>query len=246
MLLPIITFTIFVFVWYFPVWYNQRKTNMLPKRTILKSVLVGMIPCAISILLIQIGLGFVVRSIKLQGLWLDAEEAYITAALVEECVKFFGAYLIIKKLKPSRKVDYVLIFGGVGLGYEIFETLLQLDSVLAGMIRGVFALHVIWQLWMGMFYWEYVQAKKSGNTAAKTKNFLLAFGVPIFLHGTNDFLLFVAEKFIGNPDAVQSMGNEDGWITAFIVFMALQIAFQIYTTKLAVKISKDSNETDME
>lgn len=248
-MLSLVIFLIFVFVWYFPVWRRQGKTDRLPRWTILKAILLGLIPGFLAIILLQIAAGYLEKALALSGAAYRASDSYISAALVEECVKFLGAWLILRKAAPKRKVDYALIFGAVGLGYEVTETALGLSgSLLGGVIRGVFALHIIWQLWMGLYYYEYRRSKLAGDEKGKRKNFLLAFGVPVLLHGTNDFLAFMAEDSFNLAQAAGESGAEMTvyavWIGLLIFFMLAQLVFQIITFKKALRAAEESRKLD--
>ena len=246
--MPLIIFVAFIFVWYFPVWARQGKGNRLPVRPILRSVLAGMFPVFFAALIIQILLGNLYRALSVPYLMNKALSSYVDVALVEEGFKFLGAYLIIRKLDPQRKSDYILIFGAVGLGFEITETLLELDSPLAGAVRGMFAMHIIWEFWMGSFFWEYRQRRKPGFL-------LLSLAVPFVLHGTNDFLCFVGldqlpfldEELPAGLNAAKDlsarMNHPEDWILALALFMILQLAFQIYTYCMALRASRETRET---
>lgn len=255
-MVPIVIFIAFCFVWYFPVWKGQGKTDRLPKGTVAKAIGIGLVPAFLVIILLQIGFGYLERALPLSPVARTFSTSYISAALVEEGVKFLGAYLIIRKTCPKRKVDYVLIFGAVGLGYEVVETLLLLGSIVAGIGRGVFALHIIWQFFMGSFFWEYRKAKENNDRRAQRRSLILAFAVPVILHGTNDFLAFMAESGAQNVDEKvwesftlakpmpPEMMPAVWWFAALLVFMLFEIVFQIMTFKMALASAKESRMAD--
>ena len=252
----VLIFIAFDFVWYFPVYRRQGLTDRLPRRTVPVSILVGLIPVFLASIFVQFGGGFLRRAIPFSEVANLALDSYFDAALVEELMKFLGAYLIVRKVCPKRKVDYVLIFGAVGLGFEVTESLLLMDSAIAALGRGVFALHIIWQFFMGMFFWEYRQAKQLGDRHGVRKNLCLAFGVPIVLHGTNDFLAFMAERALNTLDAaapetleaVEALAPETEaagvWMLLLLIFLVVQIVFQIVTFKMALKTAKESRRLD--
>ena len=254
--MPLLLFVIFIFVWYFPIWKRQGKKEKLPRFTIAKAIGTGMIPGFLVIILFQVVLGYLQKALALPVAWDSAFSSFIGAALVEETVKFLGAWLIIRKVKPVRKVDYVLIFGAVGLGYEVTETLLLLDSVIAGVARGIFAQHIIWQLWMGMFYWEYCRAKENNDREACRKNLVSAFFVPFVLHGINDFVAFMAENAMkgmdnGMLENMQAAGvmtpeleSAAVWVAVMLLFMVFEFVFQILCFKKALKVAKQSREAE--
>lgn len=252
MLMPLIVFAVFIFVWYVPVWLRQEKSKRLSFRTFLKSVLIGMFPVFFVALIFQILLGKARQAFALPYIAEKAFNSFLEAALTEELFKFLTAYWIIRKLDPQQKSDYVLIFGAVGLGFEITETLLELESVLAGVVRGMFAMHIIWQFWMGLYYWEYRKSKEAGNSKSARKNLLISLVVPFVLHGTNDFLSFVGldqVQFIDEalPEGIAAaetlptrLQNPENWLAALAVFIFIHLIFQIVTY---VKALKASNET---
>ena len=255
--IALVVFIAFVFVWYFPVWLRQGMKNRLPKGTVFKSIALGFVPGFLAIIVFQILFGYAERKLNLSGTAYYAVDSFICAALTEELIKFFAARLIIRKVEPKRKVDYALVFGAVGLGYEAVETFLGLDSVWAGIIRGVFALHIIWQLWMGLFYWEYRQAKERGDRAGVKKNLALVFLVPIFFHGMNDFLAFMAEdrlqamnaaalpeNFMTGTSLAPEAEAAAVWFLILFGFMIVQLVYQIVTFRMALKTAKQSRAAD--
>lgn len=250
--MPLIVFTFFIFVWYVPVWLRQEKSKRLSFLTFLKSVLIGMFPVFIVALIFQILLGKARQALGLPYVADKAYNSYLEAALTEELFKFLAAYLIIRKHAPQQKSDYVLIFGAVGLGFEITETLMELENILVGVVRGIFALHIIWQFWMGLYYWKYRQAKEAGNSKSARKNLICSLFVPFILHGTNDFLSFIGAdqvQFIDEalPEGIAAaenlpirLENPENWLVALLIFIIIQFVFQIVTY---VKALKASNET---
>lgn len=251
--MALIIFLIFVLVWYLPVYRRQGKTDRLPRRTVPISILGGLIPGFLVIILLQLGLGYAVKPIKLSGIPSAAFESFISAALIEEGVKFLTGYLIVSKAKPKRKVDHALIFGAVGLGYEVTETCLMLDSPISGVFRGVFALHIIWQLWMGLYYFEYSRAKQRNDMPSARKELALALFVPFFMHGMNDFVIFVFESRQSAVDLEHfGTGSLTAGETAFLVwaaatflFLIAEIVFQIVTFRKALRASGESRAADV-
>lgn len=252
MILPLIIFLVFVFVWYFPVYRKQGNMDRLPKKTVPIAIGVGLIPVFIATILVQFGLGYLLKFLGLTGIPYFAFDAFIIAALVEEMVKFLGAFLIVRKVKPKREVDYALIFGAVGLGFEVLETIICLDNVLVGAERGVFALHIIWQLWMGLYFYRYHQAKQMNDKAAAKKNLTLALLVPIVIHGMHDFLAFVTADKVEKLD-INNLANAASaetavtiWLVVLCTFLIFEIVFQIITYRKALKAARESKLTDQE
>ena len=254
--MPLILFVIFVFIWYFPIWIGQGKTNRPSRWTIPLAILFGAIPLAIAAIVLQSFLGYGQRALALPEVANMAVDAFISAGVIEEGLKFLTAFLIIRKVDPKRKVDYVLIFGAVGLGYEITETLLGLDSIWAGLIRGVLASHVIWQLWMGMFFWELRQAKLRNDAKGVRKNAIRMFAVPVLWHGVHDFIAMITTAkvdavdpaVLSNPDAYSSPELTVAAVLGiiFLILLLAELVFQIIILRKGLRVAKESRLLDGE
>lgn len=236
MIFPLLVFIIFIFVWYFPVWRRQGEPRMSGK-TFCASAFLGGVPVFLLCFFLQVGLD-VLQGRTIAPLPNIIEDSYIGGGLIEEALKFLAAYIVIRKTEPESKAGYALVFGAVGLGYEAMESLFLIDSVLAGVERGVFALHIIWQFWMGLYFWEYRQAKLAGSAGAARKNLCLAFAVPVFLHGTNDFLAFMAENELAAMDAAAD--SPAPWSGALLPFIAVLLVFQVITFRKTLRAAMES------
>ena len=240
--MPFLIYAIFSLLWFFPPYKKQGRLGKPKGWTYWKAFLLGLIPATILLLLCQFAITYLMKQFSVSSAVYHAVDAFVCAALIEECVKFLFAVLVVKKADVTRKIDYALLFGAVGLGYQAAETFMMLDSVLSAILRGAFAYHLMWQMCMGLFFYEAVRAKEAGNQRRYKWKLLLSFAVPIILHGFNDFIIFMAQ------DAMAG-GSEEAkgtWILAFVVFLAVMIAFVILTEKRVFRAARESREADAE
>ena len=233
-----LVFAIFSFVWYYPAYKKQGNVDRLPGKAYRRAILFGIFPATILLLSAQLLLTYVRKLLPLGTVAHNLWEAFLSAAAVEEGVKFLFAWLVIRKFEPKRKIDYALIFAAVGMGYQIAESLMMMDGVVTALIRGIFAYHVLWQYWMGLYFFDYRQAKARGDEGAARKALLLSVGVPFLLHGLNDFIAFM------NGAAVEGgIETEIGaWVFAFLLFVIASIVYLIITMKKVFRAAKESRE----
>ena len=195
----IILFFVFSLVWFLPVWFRQRKTGLIKPATILIAIAMGVIPATIGLVSLQSLLSIVYKFFGIQEgtLLHNILQAFLSYAVVEEFVKFVCGRLVLGRQIKFKKIDCILLFGAVGLGYEIIETLMfSAGNSIDIYIRGIFIAHVMYQFIMASHYFEYRAAKQEGNTHKAKVQLFLAFFVPILLHGTNDLLttFFILEE----------------------------------------------------
>ena len=234
-MLIVILCIIAALVWYLPVFLKQSKTDRLPGKTSIISVLTGAFPVMIAALILQIAVSFAMRAMEIKGALYNFCDAFISAALIEEGLKFLAAYIIVKKVKTQNKIHYILIFGAVGAGFMITENVMKSGSVLGSVLGAIFAFHIIWQYWMGMYFFEYSQAKQIGDKSKAGKNLTLALGVPFLIHGLNDFIAFVAE-----PLSAGEITDQEAYILlALMIWIVLMIVFVIITMRKVIKTEKE-------
>lgn len=177
-------------IWFRPVLKREKELEgYADSKTKIIAVVYGLIPAGIVLFLCQIALGSLFKLIGIQEgtILLSALRAFIMYGVIEEMTKYGFARLSFRKYEKLKKVDVMVIFGLVGMGYEITETLI-IGNIFAGIIRSVFLAHVMYQFIMGHYFFESLYAKNNGDVAkARTKLFLALF-VPIIIHGINDFL----------------------------------------------------------
>ena len=234
-LLSILVLLVFAFIWYRPLVNRQQACGgYITKKEFRKAVFYGLIPGAILLLLIEVGVGYVIKFLGLNdgGLLNIFLDAFIMYALVEELVKYFCAAQVIKGKESLKRIDIMVVFASVGLGYEVIETLFM-GNLIASISRGIFVAHMAYQLIMAYFYCESLKAKSLGDEK-KAKNMkILTFVVPIVIHGINDFCC----KLIG----FEGLGIDETLLTIICVLglFLLQLICLIVGLKFA-KIEPDS------
>lgn len=209
--MAVAVFFIFVLIWYLPLYLKQRKTGFLKGRTIVYTILSGFLPAGIVLVLGTILLSYICiwLGMKKESLAYIIVNNFLCVAMVEEVVKYFTGRIFSKNLTQFKKIDYVLLFGAAGLGYEISESLVAgvTGDVVGSIIRGAFVAHIMWQFFMGAHLFEYKLAKQNGDEKKAKKELILAFAYPILVHGVNDLLVkfFPAEQ-LSDIDMYKSAG----------------------------------------
>lgn len=235
-MLTLLLFIVCSLLWYIPVYKKQDKIDRLSAKKCVVSMLVGAFPVFIISTLTQIGWGLVVPSAGEQSVPYIFFKAFIVAAVTEELFKFLGSLLLIKLFKAKRQIDYVLIFGGVGLGFHLLESGMSSTNLVSAVLGSVLVYHMFWQFWMGFYYYEHRQSALTGN--GSIKSLILAFAIPILLHGANDFIVFMVE-------ALTTSNNNDSaaiWILAYLVLLVVIVIFTVITTKKANRSARMSRE----
>lgn len=248
-MLNVAIFFVFLLIWVLPPFLKQEKQGMPAKKWFLFPVLTMATLGFIVVVVLQILLGYLFKTLS-PGYVADCFlEAFIGAAVVEETCKFFAGRIYLKHSKAYRKIDYIFIFAAAGIGYEIIESLAGLDGggVIGGIIRGVFAIHVFWQMYMGAHYYEYIKAKKEGKRSASRKELCKAFIVPVLLHGLNDVGLFFLDPVV-SQDAENISDTADALLAAgmfiFVLSLILNIIFMVTTLKTVYRTAKESRITE--
>jgi hypothetical protein len=230
---------IFIFVWFYPVLKRHRQMEAYAdKKTKLKALLFGLVPATVVLFSCQFALGwlFKLAGISDKGILICFLRGYIMYALIEELTKFGFAYLVIKKFEKLKKIDIMLIFGLVGMGYEITETLF-VGNLFSGIGRGLFVAHIMYQLIMGHFFYESIHAKENGDDAGTKKNKILSLAIPMLLHGTNDLFCELAQLA---SEGLTVMGETDTpkaimIFTCAVMIMVTNVFGLVWGLKLAKK-----------
>lgn len=248
-MLNVIVFFIFLMIWVLPPFRKQGRQRMPAKKWYLLSVLTMAIPGFIVIIALQIGLGWLLKLWAPSYVVQCVVDAFICAALVEETCKFLAGRAYLRASKADRKVDYIFLFGAAGMGYEIIESLAGMSGggIIGGIVRGVFAIHVFWQMYMGAHYYEYTKAKEAGDERAARRELRKSFLVPILLHGLNDVGLFFIDPAVSGE--AQGLSRTEEYLLAagmviFILSFILNIILVVVTLKTAYRSANESREEE--
>lgn len=227
-------------IWYVPLYKKQGVLHPLEKKYCVIGVLVGMIPVVLLSLVFETLCGYLFNLIGLEGTAYQFVKAFLSVGTVEELLKFAGAYLLLKLIRPERKIDYVLIFGAVGLGVHLVERLFGGGNLFSAILGGIMCYHIFWQYFMGIFWYDYEKAKAAGEP--KGKYLALALGVPILLHGINDFIAFM----IGGSAGEELTELSYGWLSVYCLWLIVFVFFIVFTLKACFRIAEESREAENE
>lgn len=209
--MSVAVFAVFVCIWTIPLFIKRKKQGLLGRKDIINALLLGLFPVTIILLLSET---VVVGNIfKLTGVmdwkYYGIVQAFITYALVEEICKFFGGKFALRKAGKVKKIDVVMIFGCIGIGYEIIESLMKLlidKNVVSGIIRGAFAAHVMFQFFMGAHFFEAKLAKQKGDDKKYRREMIIAIVVTFLIHGIGDATVAVSNLIAVGEDAAMTNG----------------------------------------
>ena len=250
--LNVVIFLGFVVLWVLPPFLKQGRKEMVSLKWHLFSLLAGAIVACGGGIGLQLLFDNAVKASGLTGVPFHLVNAFISAALIEEVLKFVCGRVVLHFSKAIRKIDYIFIIGAAGVGFELTETFLGMNGetgIVGGIIRGVICLHLFLQLFMGAHLYECHMAKKAGEKGRMVREFILAFIVPFFVHGFNDFALFILQESVSgvteSVDTAQTAaaalsGSAIAGIVLFILAMAVDIVFIIFTLRTVYKESKNS------
>lgn len=207
-ILGLIVLLLFIFVWCRPVLKRQKEVGgYIDKKTEGKALVLGLIPVSVVLLLCQIALGWIFKWLGMDNheILMCFLKSFIMYGMIEEFTKYAFAHMVIKKFEKLKKIDIMLIFGFVGMGYEIMESIFVGD-LFAMIARGVFVAHIMYQFVMGHFFYESIHAKNEGNDAGAKKNGIYALAIPILIHGFNDLFCELTPIF---TDKLQGLNAEE-------------------------------------
>lgn len=151
----------------------------------------------------------------------DFAISFTRAALLEEAVKYFFCYRVLKRHQDLGLKESVLMAGVIGIGYGFTEKLVYLNPV-AMITNGLIPGHMVYQWFMGFLIYKAMRAEGS----ERRKNYLLAFIVPFLIHGLWDFGLDVPDYIMDSDTAMMVIGG---------VFVLAMIILMIVVTIIAAK-----------
>lgn len=198
--------------------YFYHKDTIKEPKQLLRNLFISGILAGIIVIIISIIAFYFFPNLqhidKSQNLLLIIFNCYIFIAFLEEITKFFMIYKISYHHQEfDQAYDIVLYSIFVGLGFALLENTLytlSFNSLYSSILRIITALpaHICFQTIMG--YYLYLNKFKKQNN---NKNLKLSLIIPVFLHGSYDFLIF------------SSMNN----INIFIIFITFLGSLYILT-----------------
>lgn len=233
-------FGIFVFLAFAAIWFIRpfklRGTEGRPPfKWFVFAVLAGAFFSNLVAVILQATIGgLVLASGILSEVAYNFFKAFVMAALFEETLKFIPAYFFTKKSGAIQKIDYMLLFGAAGFGFELIESVLHIittSSPIAVIFR-VACLHVFWTMFLGAFFYEYKMAKQRGESSKATLMLVIGFLGSILLHGSHDIGLFLMTEV----PAFEEIG-----FYIFVADIIAEIIVMVYVLRLANKEARLAN-----
>ena len=146
--------------------------------------------------------------------------AFLTAALVEEGLKYLAMRLCLRKPGVMKtRMDAVVCAAIVGLAFQVIEDFTYAGDIVTALMRAITPFHFIFGAVMGYYYGK---SLITGNQSDRVKALL----IPFLIHGLYDF-------------SIQCLKINDLYIIFTLIMMVLMLALTIY---MIVKIRKWSRE----
>lgn len=178
--------------------YHQDSNQPEPASQLWKGVIFGVASgILVLVILSKYDVITYIDNIAPSGIPRAIANAFLLAAIPEEAVKMLFIISLIRH-NPyfDEHLDGIVYATCVGLGFAGFENLLyifsNIDNLLTiALIRGIFSVpgHFFFAVAMG--YFISLSHFSSTTKYDKTKNLILAFIVPVILHGIFDMLLMI-------------------------------------------------------
>ncbi len=224
-------------VWYLPVVKAQGENRVLQtKDYLLIALKYGFAFTCLLIMVTEITWDAVVKHTPLSGLALDIVSNFFRAALLEEFFKFRGFILAKRKYQLTRKIDFILTAGMIGLVYGFIEKIV-LGNIAAVIVGLICPMHIMWQFNQGGHYYEYEKAKAANDLQTAKKEWRMAILVPFLFHGLWDSILDISGYCLDQPDSIPVQ------VIGFVLILAAVIGGVIYsikTVRKACRIAKGS------
>ena len=231
---------VFSILWYLPGIRVQGKNNAYHTKDYIKTALIyGVLYSCLLIIVTEVTWDIVVGKPKDASFGGKILSDFLRAALLEEFFKLTGFLLAKRKLKPQRKIDFIMIAGLMGLTYNIVEKAV-LGSIIPMIFGVVFPLHILWQFNQGGHYYEYEKAKAEGNRKLARREWFMAICVPFLFHGLWDSAIDVIDLCINqeDPGIMQVCG--------YILILAVIAVAVIYAVKTMKKVIRTAKEDSAE
>lgn len=222
-------------LWYLPGIKAQGENRVLQTKDYLIIALkYGFLFTSLLIMVTEIVWDAIVKRTPLSGLALSLFANFFRAALLEEFFKFRGFFLAKQKYALSRKIDYIMVAGLMGLVYGLFEKVV-LGNVAAVIVGLLCPMHIMWQFNQGGHYFEYEKAKAAGDELTAKKEWRMAILVPFFFHGLWDSGLDISLHLIEMEG--QRLWNIAGMVLA-VGMVVFGLIYSIKTVRKVCRIAK--------
>ena len=223
--------------WYLPAVKAQGENRVLQKKDYLHIAFkYGFAFTSLLIMVTEITWDSIIKRTGLSGPALDIVSNFFRAALLEEFFKFRGFILAKRKYQLSRKIDFIMTAGMMGLVYGLFEKVV-LGNIAAVIIGLICPMHIIWQFNQGGHYYEYEKAKAADDQKTARKEWRMAVLVPFLFHGLWDSILDISGYCLGHPDSIPVQ------VIGFVLICAAGIGAVIYAIKTVRGVCRIAKES---
>ncbi len=223
--------------WYLPVVKAQGENRVLQtKDYLLIAFKYGFAYTCLLTMVTEITWDIIVKHTPLSGLALNIVSNFFRAALLEELFKFRGFLHAKRKYQLSRKIDFILTAGLIGLVYGFIEKIM-LGNVGAVVVGLICPMHIMWQFNQGGHYYEYEKAKAANDEQTAKKEWRMAILVPFLFHGAWDSILDIGGYCLEHQDSVPVQ------VIGVVLVLAAGIGGIIYSVKTvrrACRIARES------
>ena len=228
---------VFILVWYLPLFLKHRKTEREHVGYYLRAFFFGCIAFILA-LIAQTQIDNLIDTAQLNGVRTEIAEilyALIGIVLVEEVLKFFAGYTVLRNKTELSEAGAMLIMGAAGAGFELLESALNIDAI-ASVFRGVLSFHIFWQLFMGKYWYKAQKAKLSGDSVMYKKNLRLAFAAPVITHFLFDYPIFKLQEIYAQDETAVSEALQ---IVLLCIPLIVGIVCVIYAMRMAYGTLKE-------
>lgn len=161
--------------------YTLKEQECINRKLYIKTFLLGATLYTIPIIILEVIWDIFFKQVGDPTILSCLSMSFLRAALLEEAVKYYFSYRIIKRNKDLGIKESILIAGVVGIGYGFTEKLFY-GSGLAMITNALVPGHMLFQWIMGYFLYKSIHSEG----AEKRKKLLLAYIIPFLIHGIWD------------------------------------------------------------
>ena len=220
--------------WYLPGIRAQGENRVLTRKDYWKTAGVyGLCFTCLLIIATEVLWDVIADRIGLTGLKRELLSDFFRAALLEELFKFIGFLLAKRSLKLTRKIDYIMIAGLIGLVYSVVEKAV-LGNPVAVIIGLAIPMHITWQFNQGGHWFAYEQAKARDDQPRMRRELLMATAWPFIFHGCwdsgLDLITWLVEKEATLPQVIGGI--------LILAMLTLGIGYTIRTIKKVCAIAR--------
>lgn len=211
---------------------SPEEGRIKPSKYIVGAVF-GMTLCTLLIIILELTWDRLFMPGGCKTLTDDIISSFLRAALLEEAVKKLFSVIRIKKTGCTKRVEFMLMAGTIGLGYGFIEKLV-LGNPAALITNTIMPFHMLFQFLMGEYIFRARVAEAEGDLKAKRIDLVKAYLYPFLVHGLWDSALSVVSSMTERDDV--SWMPYAG-VIGLLALVAAGIVIEIIVIKKVIAIS---------